>query len=103
MIGFMVAPESNPNRAELRKRMRETYAAMHPEPGFVLAAILLPIVISIAIQLISAWITKWILNHTSGQVREMRTQAFDWLAASSPESMARLTSTSSPRAKQITP
>jgi hypothetical protein len=99
LVGFMVAPAGEVNMREFRRDIRSTYLKLNQECGSFFLIFVLPILIS----LISNWIAKWILNHTTQDLKEMRSQAFDSLAASSPESMARLTSTNSPPKNKTTP
>lgn len=95
LVAFMVAPTGEYRMKDYRKKIKQTYLDVSPERGSVFLIFILPILIS----LISQWIAKWILNHTTGELMEMKSQAFDSLAASLPESMGTLTSIDSPEKK----
>lgn len=99
LVGFMVAPTGQYKMRDFRKKIKETYLQVNQECGSVFLIFVLPILIS----LVSQWIAKWILNHTTAELKEMRGQAFDYLAASSPEWMARHTSTNSDATKGTKP
>lgn len=91
LVAFMVAPTGEYRMRDYRKKIKRTYMEVSPERGSFFLIFILPILIS----LISQWIAKWILNHTTGELMEMKSQAFDSLAASLPGSMDTLTSISS--------
>jgi hypothetical protein len=88
LIGLMLVPDGAISMRSYRRRIKETYVKMHPEYGSVFLLFVLPVLIS----LVSNWIARWIINRTD--VSQIRSQAFDILAASSPGSMERLTSIS---------
>jgi len=96
LVAFMVAPTGEYRMRDYRKKIKQTYLDVSPERGSVFLIFILPILIS----LISQWIAKWILNHTTDQLAEMKAQAFDSLVASLPESKGTLTSISSPPTRQ---
>lgn len=96
MVAFMVAPTGEYKMRDYKKKIKQTYLDVSPERGSIFLIFILPILIS----LISQWIAKWILNHTTEELAEMKAQAFDCLVESLPESKDTLTSISSPRPKQ---
>lgn len=95
LVAFMVAPTGEYKMKDYKKKIKDTYLKVSPERGSIFLIFILPIIIS----LVSQWIAKWILNHTTAELGEMKSQAFDTLAASLPESMDILTSINSPGKK----
>lgn len=95
LVGFMVAPTGEYKMRDYKKKIKETYLKVSPERGSIFLIFVLPIIIS----LVSQWIAKWILNHTTSELMEMKSQAFATLAASLPESTGILTSISSQEKK----
>jgi hypothetical protein len=80
-----------------RGLMRQAFRKGHPEVGSVFIVLVLPILISV----ISAWITRWILNRTD--LRTIQSSAYDALAERSPSTTATLTSISTPQSKPPEP
>lgn len=80
-----------------RQAMRQAFVKGHPEVGSVFIALILPILISV----ISAWITRWILNRTD--LKKIQAQAYDALTELSPTTTAILTSISIPPTKPTEP
>ncbi len=94
LLGLVYAPLAGRQR---RQAMRRAFVQGHPEVGSVFLLILLPILI----QIISAWITKWILNRQD--LRQVQSAAFDALIELSPSMTGILTSTSTPLTKPTEP
>jgi hypothetical protein len=97
LVGLLVVPDGSIGMREYRRRMKETYLRMHPECGSFFALFVLPVLIS----LVSNWIAKWIINRKD--MKRLRSEAFDALTESSPDMMARLTSTSTSPSKPSRP
>jgi hypothetical protein len=94
LLGLIYAPLAGKQR---RQAMRKSFLLGHPEVGSVFIALLLPILISV----ISAWITKWILNRQD--LKQIQSVAFDALTELSPSTTAILTSTSTLPKKPTAP
>jgi hypothetical protein len=86
LLAILLAP---PDRT-YRKRIKETYKQAHPEAGSIFLVLILPILISV----ISAWISRWIINRTD--LKMTQAQAFDALIESSPSMRDTLLSISTP-------
>lgn len=99
LVGFMVAPLGEYKMRDYRRSIKETYLKVNEECGSFFLIFVLPILIS----LVSQWIAKWILNHTTAELKDMKGQAFDSLVASSPGLTARLMSTGSHATKGTPP
>jgi hypothetical protein len=91
LVGFVVAPTGAISLREYRRRMKKAFVAANPNCGSVFLIIVLPILISV----ISAWITRWIMNRT--EMNGVRGEAYDALLACSPGWKDTLTSISMPR------
>jgi len=90
LIGLMLIPDGAISMRSYRRRIKETYLRMHPERGSFFLLFVLPVIIS----LVSNWIAKWIIDRKD--LKTIRTSAFDALTVSSPSSMEKLTSISTP-------
>jgi hypothetical protein len=94
LLGLVFAPLAGRKR---RQAMRQAFIQGHPEVGSVFLVLVLPILISV----ISAWITKWILNRKD--LRRIQAEAFDALTELSPATTATLTSISTRPPKPTEP
>lgn len=75
LIAIMLAPEGEVDEKEFRKRIKDEYARRY-ECGSVFLVFILPLLI----QLISAWILRWLNNRHHGlNLRRLKTEAFDAL------------------------
>lgn len=99
LVAMALAPEGAFKMKEYRKRIRETCLSTDKKYGSIFLIFILPILISI----ISQWVAKWIVNHTTQDLMEMKAGAIATLAESSPALTARLTSTNSPPTNQTSP
>lgn len=93
LLAILLAP---PDRT-YRKRIKETYKRAHPQAGSIFLIMILPILISV----ISAWVTRWILNRTD--LKTTQAQAFDALLESSPSMRDTLLSISTPPTRVTEP
>ncbi len=91
LIGLVHTPVAERGMRPYRRRIKETFLQGHPEAGSVFIVLVLPILISV----ISAWITRWILNRKD--LKAIRGQAFDALSELSPSTTDTLTSISTPQ------
>lgn len=96
LVAMALAPEGAFRMKDYRRRIRETYLSTDAQHGSIFLIFVLPILISI----ISQWIAQWIVNRTTAEVAEMKSQAIASLAESSPALAGRLTSISSPPTNQ---
>jgi hypothetical protein len=94
LLGLVFAPLAGRKR---RQAMRQAFVQGHPEVGSVFLVLVLPILISV----ISAWITKWILNRKD--LRHVQSEAYDALTELSPATTATLTSISTRPTKPTEP
>jgi hypothetical protein len=94
LLGLIYAPLEGRTR---RRAMRQAFVQGHPEAGSVFIVLVLPILISV----ISAWITKWILNRKD--LKRIQAEAYDALTELSPSTTATLTSISIPQTKPTEP
>ncbi len=94
LLGLIYAPLEGRAR---RRAMRQAFVQGHPEAGSVFIVLVLPILISV----ISAWITKWILNRKD--LKHIQAEAYDALTELSPSTTATLTSISIPQTKPTEP
>jgi hypothetical protein len=94
LLGLIYAQLAGRQRKAL---MRESFLRGHPEAGSVFLILILPILISV----ISAWITRWILNRTD--LKTIQAAAYDALAELSPSTTATLTSTPTPKSRPTEP
>lgn len=94
LLGLIYAPLIGKTR---RRKMREVFIQGHPEVGSVFLVLVLPILISV----ISAWITKWILNRKD--LTRIQGAAYDALTELSPSTTATLTSINTHRTKPTEP
>ena len=94
LLGLIFAQLAGKQR---RVAMRRAFIQGHPEVGSVFLIIVLPILI----QVISAWITRWILNRKD--LKRVQADAYDALTALSPSTTATLTSISTPPTKPTEP
>jgi hypothetical protein len=75
LIAIMLSPDGEVDAPAFRKQIREEYARRY-ECGSVFLVIVLPILIN----LISAWIIRWLSNRSHDlNLRRLRTEAFDAL------------------------
>jgi hypothetical protein len=94
LLGLIYAQVGGRQRKAL---MKESFIRGNPEVGSVFLLFILPILISV----ISAWITKWILNRTD--LKTIQAQAYDALTELSPSTTATLTSIHTPPNKRTEP
>lgn len=97
LIGLIHAPLAVAGKKIYKRRMRDTFVQGNPQVGSIFIVLVLPILISV----ISAWITKWILNRRD--LSRIQGQAYDALTELSPSTTATLTSISTPRKSQDEP
>lgn len=97
LISLVHLPLADLGRRQYRQRIKSTFLRGHPEASSVFIMLVLPILVSV----ISAWITRWILNRKD--MRTIQGQAFDALSELSPSTTATLTSISIPRKKPTEP
>ena len=97
LIGLIHAPLAAVGKKIYRRRIKTTFVQGNPNVGSVFLVFILPILISV----ISAWITKWILNRKD--LSKIQGQAYDALTELSPSATATLTSISIPRTKPEEP
>jgi hypothetical protein len=86
LLAILLAPPDH----TYRKRIKETFKQAYPQAGSIFLILVLPILISV----ISAWISRWIINRTD--LKMTQAQAFDALIESSPSMRDTLTSISTP-------
>ena len=94
LLGLIYCPLAGKQR---RQAMRKSFLLGNPNVGSVFIILVLPILISV----ISAWITKWILNRRD--LKRIQSVAFDALTELSPSTTATLTSTSTRPTKPTEP
>jgi hypothetical protein len=91
LLGLVYSPVAAISRKQHRLAMKRGFKAKHPEMGSVFLVFILPILVSV----ISAWITKWILNRKD--LGAIQTAAARELTALSQSTKATPTSTNTPR------
>lgn len=97
LIGLIHAPLAVAGRKIYTRRIKDTFVQGNPQVGSVFIIFVLPILISV----ISAWITKWILNRKD--LAKIQGQAYDALTELSPSMTGTLISISIPRKNQDGP
>lgn len=75
LIAILLAPEGEITQAEYRRQITAEYKRRY-ECGSVFLIIVLPLLVN----LISAWIIRWLNNRSPGlNLRRLKTEAFDAL------------------------
>ncbi len=70
-VALIAIATANPDRREWKKQIRSEFRARHQECGSVLLLIVLPIIIN----LISAWLAKWIFSEHPTSLEHLRLEA----------------------------
>lgn len=70
-IALIAIATADPNRRAWRKTIRGEFYARHPECGAIILMILIPIIVN----LISAWLAKWIFKEHATGLEHMRMEA----------------------------
>lgn len=70
-IALIAIATADPDRRTWKQRIRGEFRARHPECGSILLMILIPIIVN----LISAWLARWIFNEHPTSLEHMRTEA----------------------------
>ena len=70
-VALIAIATANPDRRAWKKEIRSTFRARHQECGSILLMIVLPIIIN----LISAWLAKWIFKEQPTSLEQMRMEA----------------------------
>ena len=70
-IALIAIATANPDRRAWKQQIRGEFRARHPECGSVLLMILIPIIVN----LISAWLARWIFNEHPTSLEHLRMEA----------------------------
>jgi hypothetical protein len=74
-VALIAIAHANPDMKAWRRTIRSEFRARHPEYGSVLLMILLPLIIN----LVSAWLARWIFNEHPTSLDHMRMEAISAL------------------------
>jgi hypothetical protein len=70
-VALIAIATANPDRRAWKQQIRSEFRARHPECGSVLLMILLPVIIN----LISAWLAKWIFSEHPASLDHLKMEA----------------------------
>jgi hypothetical protein len=70
-VALIAIAHANPDMKAWRQTIRSEFRARHPECGSVLLIILLPIIIN----LVSAWLARWIFSEHPTSLEHLRMEA----------------------------
>ena len=74
-VALIAIATANPDLRAWRKEIRSTFRARHKECGSILLMILIPIIVN----LVSAWLAKWIFKEQPTSLEQMRMEAISAL------------------------
>jgi hypothetical protein len=74
-IALIAIATANPDMRSWRKEIRSTFRARHQECGSILLMILIPIIVN----LISAWLAKWIFKEPPASLEHLKLEAMSAL------------------------
>jgi len=74
-VALIAIATANPDMKAWRKEIRSTFRARHQECGSILLMILIPIIVN----LISAWLAKWIFKEPPTSLEHLKLEAMSAL------------------------
>lgn len=70
-VALIALATANPDRPQWKRTIRQEFRARNPQCGSILLMILLPILIN----LVTAWLAKWIFSEHPTSLDHLRTEA----------------------------
>ena len=70
-IALIAIATANPDRRAWKKEIRSEFRARHKEYGSILLMILIPVIVN----LVTAWLAKWIFSEHAASLEHLRLEA----------------------------